>query len=61
MRPTFTAGDVAGLTATLATLLGDDARRADLAARGAAAVRALTWDRTARATADVYRSLGLAV
>jgi hypothetical protein len=24
-------------------------------------VRTLTWDRAARATADVYRSLGLAV
>ena len=33
----------------------------DLAERGATAVRALTWDRAARATADVYRTLGLAV
>jgi len=58
---TFTPGDVTGLAATLTTLLGDDARRADLAARGVEAVRALTWDRTARATAAVYRSLGLTV
>ena len=39
----------------------DDARRAALAERGSSAVRALSWDRTARATAEVYRSLGLPV
>jgi glycosyltransferase involved in cell wall biosynthesis len=58
---TFTAGDVRGLTATLSDLLDDPAMRADLAERGATAVRALTWERAARATADVYRTLGLAV
>jgi len=58
---TFAAGDVGGLATTLSALLGDPAMRADLAERGATAVRALTWERTARATADVYRTLGLAV
>jgi len=58
---TFTPGDATGLAAILTTLLGDDALRADLATRGLEAVRALTWDRTARATAAVYRSLGLTV
>ncbi|MGA2837920.1 MAG: glycosyltransferase family 1 protein [Acidimicrobiales bacterium] len=58
---TFTPGDVAGLADTLGALLVDDGRRTDLAARGRQAVASLTWDRTARATADVYRSLGLVV
>ncbi len=58
---TFTAGDVDGLARTLRELLADDAMRAELAARGAAAVRTLSWDRTARATAEVYRTLGLTV
>jgi len=57
----FTPGDVEGLTDTLADLLSDDARRADLVERGAEAVRTLSWERTARGTADVYRSLGLPV
>ncbi len=58
---TFRPGDVDGLTATLRSLLDDDDRRLDLAARGRRAVGGLSWDRAARATADVYRSLGLAV
>ena len=58
---TFTPGDVQGLAATLGDLLADDAGRAELAARGAVAVRALTWERTARGTAEVYRTLGLPV
>jgi glycosyltransferase involved in cell wall biosynthesis len=58
---TFTPGDVVGLTETLRGLLDDGDRRAALAERGRAAVAGLTWERTARATVDVYRSLGLGV
>ncbi len=56
---TFAPGDVDGLAATLHALLEDDDRRQALADRGRRAVTALTWDRTARGTADVYRSVGL--
>ena len=58
---TFTPGDVEGLVGTLGPLLDDEDRRLELAERGRRAVAALTWDRTARGTADVYRSLGLDV
>ena len=58
---TFTPGDVPGLAATLGELLADGAGRAELAERGRTAVRALTWERTARATLEVYRTLGLSV
>jgi glycosyltransferase involved in cell wall biosynthesis len=58
---TFAPGDVEGLTTTLRSLLGDADERADLAARGRRAVAGLSWDRAARGTADVYRSLGLVV
>lgn len=58
---TFVPGDVDGLAATLDGLLADDGRRAALAQRGAVAVAALSWDRAAVATAEVYRSLGLPV
>jgi glycosyltransferase involved in cell wall biosynthesis len=58
---TFRPGDVEGLTGTLRQLLHDDARRAALAARGTERVQELSWARSAAATAEVYRSLGLAV
>jgi glycosyltransferase involved in cell wall biosynthesis len=58
---TFSPGDVDGLSDTLAGLLGDDDRRAGLADRGVQAVRTLSWERTAGATAEVYRSLGLPI
>jgi glycosyltransferase involved in cell wall biosynthesis len=58
---TFMPGDVPGLAATLGDLLADGAMRAELAERGRTAVRALTWERTARATLEVYRTLGLSV
>ena len=58
---TFRPGDVDGLTATLTRLLSDDGYRSELARRGRQRVAALSWARTASATADVYRSLGLAV
>ncbi len=58
---TFRPGDVEGLTGTLRDLLGDEARRAELARRGAERVRTLSWPGTARGTAEAYRSLGLSV
>jgi glycosyltransferase involved in cell wall biosynthesis len=58
---TFRPGDVDGLTATLTELLADGDARTELARRGADGVRGLSWQATARATAAVYRSLGLAV
>jgi glycosyltransferase involved in cell wall biosynthesis len=58
---TFQPGDAEGLARTLRDLLGDDARRSELVERGAARAKSLTWTRTARATAEVYRSLGVAV
>ena len=39
----------------------DEARRAELARRGAERVRTLSWPGTARGTAEAYRSLGLSV
>ena len=53
-------GDADALAGTLARLLADDHERADLAARGLARARSLTWDRTAATTLDVYRRLGVA-
>jgi glycosyltransferase involved in cell wall biosynthesis len=41
--------------AVLATLLGDDAWRDDLATRGQERARRFTWDGAARATMDSYR------
>jgi len=38
-------------------LLDDEALRTDLVERGRAAVGALTWERTARETAQVYRDV----
>jgi glycosyltransferase involved in cell wall biosynthesis len=58
---TFAAGDVDGLARTLRELIGDEQRRAELAARGSERVSSLGWRQTAEATAGVYRSVGLAV
>jgi glycosyltransferase involved in cell wall biosynthesis len=58
---TFQPGDVDGLTATLRGLVGDESRRSELARRGSGRVQGLSWARSARATADVYRSLGVNV
>jgi glycosyltransferase involved in cell wall biosynthesis len=49
--------DVDALAAALARLLTDDARRAELVARGDARVRQFSWATTATRLADVYRSL----
>ncbi len=58
---TFRTGDVDGLAGTLRDLIRDEARRAELAERGRQRVGALSWARTARATVEVYRSLGVTV
>jgi glycosyltransferase involved in cell wall biosynthesis len=56
----FQPGDVEGLADSLRRLLDDGDRRAELARRGTDRVRTLSWDRTARGTVAVYRSVGLA-
>lgn len=53
-------GDADALAGTLARLLADDHERADLAGRGLARARSLTWARTAATTLEVYRRLGVA-
>lgn len=53
----FAEGDDAGLTALLIALLDDPAPFRAAAARGRDATASLTWERTVRATADVYREL----
>ncbi|MGH7715900.1 MAG: glycosyltransferase family 4 protein, partial [Vulcanimicrobiaceae bacterium] len=53
----FSPGDVEGARAQIERLLGDTALRADLVERGSTVARSLTWDRTARATAEVYRAV----
>jgi glycosyltransferase involved in cell wall biosynthesis len=53
--------DVDGLARTIRDLMHDDTRRARLAAAGPARAASFTWERTARETADIYRSLGVAV
>jgi glycosyltransferase involved in cell wall biosynthesis len=58
---TFRPGDVDALTETLRTLVPDESRRSELALRGRKLVGSLSWTRTADATADVYRSLGLGI
>jgi glycosyltransferase involved in cell wall biosynthesis len=49
--------DVPALTAALARIWGDAALRADLRARGLARATMFSWDRTARLTLEVYRSV----
>jgi glycosyltransferase involved in cell wall biosynthesis len=51
----FDPTDAGALRGALARLLGDDALRAELAARGRARAKAFTWERTCAATLDVYR------
>ncbi len=58
---TFRPGDVDNLTATLRRLVNDEPMRSDLALRGSRQVKAMSWARCARATADLYRSLGLGI
>jgi len=48
--------DPEALTAALAELLGDEARRRDLGGRGVVWARRFTWDRTARLTLKAYQA-----
>jgi glycosyltransferase involved in cell wall biosynthesis len=54
---TFTAGDADALRAQLERLLGDEGLRERAIELGRDIARRLTWDRCARATADVYREV----
>lgn len=51
---TFRARDSSGLRAQLERILDDQGKRAESVELGLEAARRLTWDRCARATADVY-------
>jgi glycosyltransferase involved in cell wall biosynthesis len=51
------SGDEEALAVALCQLLGDDALRATLAARTRQRAGAFSWDRAARSTLDVYRSV----
>ena len=53
----FPVRDAEAARAQIERLLDDAAFRDDLVERGEAIVRGLTWERTARATADVYRTV----
>jgi glycosyltransferase involved in cell wall biosynthesis len=54
---TFPARDVTGLRFQLERLLGDEGLRARVLNSGSALAADLSWDRCARATADVYREV----
>lgn len=54
---TFEPRDAAGLQVAIEQLLGDRGLRLRVIERGREAARNLTWDRCARATADVYREV----
>jgi glycosyltransferase involved in cell wall biosynthesis len=54
---TFAAGNAAELRATVIELLADEGRRNRFVNVGREIARSLTWDRCARATADVYREV----
>jgi glycosyltransferase involved in cell wall biosynthesis len=54
---TFPAGNAAQLRATVMDLLADEGRRGRFVNLGREIARSLTWDRCARATADVYREV----
>jgi glycosyltransferase involved in cell wall biosynthesis len=53
----FEPGDADALAELLAALLGDNAMRAALVARGRERVAQFSWQKTARETASVYREL----
>lgn len=54
---TFGARDAGGLRTQLERLIADEGVRAAAVNSGAEIARELTWDRCARATADVYREV----
>jgi glycosyltransferase involved in cell wall biosynthesis len=49
--------DTDGLARALASVLDDEGRREDLAARGKLRAQPFTWERTARGLARVYRAV----
>jgi glycosyltransferase involved in cell wall biosynthesis len=53
----FEPGEHRSLTERLGSLLSDAGSREALSAKGRAWVSQFSWERTARATADVYREL----
>lgn len=53
----FAAGNVEEARTQIQRLLDDEALRADLIERGSVAVKLLSWERTARETAQVYRDV----
>ncbi len=53
----FEPGDVEALRAWILRLYDDEAFRRELIERGRNAARKLSWERTARETADVYREV----
>ena len=54
---TFPARDIEAARSQIMRLLDDEALRADVVKRGIVAVGELNWDRTARETASVYRTV----
>jgi glycosyltransferase involved in cell wall biosynthesis len=54
---TFRAGDSRELRARIEAVLGNDALRRQLSDRGRDLAETLTWDRCARATADIYHEV----
>ena len=52
-------GDVGAWAAALAELLGDEAARAECAARGLRRAATFTWAASARAHRDAYAAAGL--
>lgn len=54
-------GDAEKLAVALRALVDDESWRRELSGRGQARAGEFSWSRTAEMTADVYRSLGLAV
>jgi D-inositol-3-phosphate glycosyltransferase len=56
-----TAGDADAQARALRDLVHDGARRDARSRAGLAAAAQLSWDATARATVEVYRSLGVAL
>lgn len=54
---TFRAGDARSATAAMRSVLSDQGLRGRLVNEGRARAAELTWDRCARATADVYREV----
>jgi glycosyltransferase involved in cell wall biosynthesis len=56
--PLVEPGDADALVDALDAVLSDDGFASRVSDAGATAVSALSWQRTARATLDVYRSLG---